>query len=82
MVVFFHLLAGKKMERSNSHLLDLKMPLGGLLFFYGLLLTAYGLFGDSMIYEKSFGVNLNLGWGIFMLIVGGIFVTVHFFKKK
>jgi len=70
------------MKQSNSHLLDLKMPLGGLLSFYGLLLFGYGLVSDSAMYEKSLGMNLNLAWGILMLAVGLVFVVMHFAKKK
>jgi hypothetical protein len=70
------------MKQSNSHLLDLKLPLGGLLCFYGLLLFGYGLASDSAMYEKSFGMNLNLAWGILMLAVGLVFVALHFAKKK
>jgi hypothetical protein len=70
------------MNESKPHLLDLKLPLGGLLFFYGLVLTVYGLASDPATYEKSFGLNINLAWGLLMLIVGGIFAFVHFRKKS
>jgi hypothetical protein len=70
------------MEGSQRHLLDLKIPLGGLLCFYGLVLLTYGLVSDASLYQKSFGININIGWGIFVLIVGGIFVMAHFLKRK
>ena len=69
------------MSESKGHLLDLKIPLGGLLSFCGLLLIIYGLVSDTAMYEKSLGVNLNLWWGLLMTIVGGVFVAAHFAKK-
>ena len=70
------------MKQSNSHFPDLKMPLGGLLCFYGLLLLGYGLAGDPAMYEKSLGMNVNLAWGILMLAIGLVFVVRHIAKKK
>ena len=70
------------MVPSKPHLLDLKIPLGGLLSFYGLLLTVYGLTTDSAMNEKSLGININLYGGIVMLVMGGIFVAVHLLKAR
>lgn len=59
-------------EEKKGHFLDLKIPLGGLLSFYGLILVVYGLFSGKAVYEKSLGINVNLIWGILILAVGGI----------
>lgn len=69
-------------RQSGPHLLDLKIPLGSLLTFYGLLLLVYGLVTDSEVYEKSLGMNVNVSWGVLMLVVGSIFVAAHFMKKR
>jgi membrane-bound ClpP family serine protease len=65
--------------------IDLKVPLGILLTFYGLVLTLYGIFTGPEFYQKSFGVDLNLIWGIAMLVIG-IFLLILAFvtraKKK
>ena len=38
-----------------------------------LLLAVYGLMTNgSAIYERSLGINVNLGWGVVMLVFGGI----------
>jgi hypothetical protein len=50
--------------------LDIRLPIGGLFMLLGLLLTIYGLFGDSSVYHRSLGINVNLGWGIVLLIFG------------
>jgi len=62
-------------ESNKAHFLDLKLPLGGLLAAYGLLLGIYGLVTGKEFYAKSLGINVNLVWGILMFIVGGIFLA-------
>ena len=51
---------------------DLRFPIGIMFGFYGLLLSAYGLFtnGDHALYERSLNININLGWGLVMLAFG------------
>jgi hypothetical protein len=49
---------------------DLRFPIGLLFSFYGLLLAGFGLFGDAKIYDRSLGININLWWGLFMLLFG------------
>ncbi|HEY9164981.1 MAG TPA: hypothetical protein VIS48_02340 [Candidatus Kryptonia bacterium] len=72
------------MESTNNrpHFFDLKIPLGSLLGFYGLLLFGYGLLGPREIYGKSLGMNINLVWGIIMIVVGGIFLGVSYAKRN
>ena len=49
---------------------DLRFPIGFLFSFYGAVLILYGLLGNSQIYERSLGININLDWGVVMLIFG------------
>jgi len=37
----------------------------------GLILAVYGVIADPSIYERSFGLNVNLIWGAVMLVFGG-----------
>jgi multisubunit Na+/H+ antiporter MnhG subunit len=50
--------------------LDIRLPIGFMFMFVGLLLTGYGLFGPQDIYNRSLGINVNLGWGIILLVFG------------
>ena len=50
--------------------LDIRLPIGMLFATLGTLLGLYGLWGDRAIYQKSLGVNVNLGWGLVMLAFG------------
>ncbi len=50
--------------------LDIRTPVGAMFAILGLLLTGYGIFGDKSIYERSLGWNVNLSWGIVLLVFG------------
>jgi len=65
----------------QAHVLDLKLPIGWLLSAYGLLLGIYGLVTKKEMYAKSLGFNLNLVWGILMLVIGGGFLLTAFLKR-
>jgi len=52
--------------------LDIRLPIGMLFAIFGLLLMLFGTFSDKAIYERSLGVNINLWWGVAMLVFGGI----------
>lgn len=49
--------------------LDIRWPIGLMFTLIGALLTAYGALksGDSM----SLGININLIWGVVLLVFGG-----------
>ena len=50
--------------------LDIRLPIGILFSLLGAILAAYGSLGDASGNEQSLGVNLNLGWGIVLLVFG------------
>ncbi|WP_058186154.1 hypothetical protein [Terracidiphilus gabretensis] len=54
--------------------LDLRIPMGLMFSFVGIILAAFGLATRSTpaLYEKSLGINVNLWWGIVLLIFGQI----------
>jgi hypothetical protein len=53
--------------------LDIRTPIGLMFGIFGLLLTGYGLATrGSSLYERSLGMNLNLEWGVVLLVFGGV----------
>lgn len=51
--------------------LDLRIPMGLMFFIVGALLAIYGIFTrGSDIYARSAGMDINLIWGIVMLVFG------------
>jgi hypothetical protein len=49
---------------------DLRLPIGALFTLYGALLALYGVFGDKAQYARSLGLNVNLIWGLVLLVFG------------
>jgi hypothetical protein len=49
---------------------DLRIPVGLMFTVFGLILTGVGVFGGSDLYQKSLGINMNLWWGLVMLVFG------------
>ncbi|HSC30338.1 MAG TPA: hypothetical protein VLD17_01345 [Gemmatimonadaceae bacterium] len=50
--------------------LDLRLPLGLMFAIFGIMLTVYGILSDRAIYARSLGIDVNLWWGIVLLIFG------------
>jgi hypothetical protein len=61
--------------------LDVRFPIGGMFTIFGAILTVYGIVSSPAIYEKSLGINVNLWWGIVLLVFGlvmlGFAVRAH-----
>ncbi len=53
--------------------LDIRTPIGIMFTVLGAVLVVYGfLTAGSEIYERSLGLNINLGWGLVLLGFGGV----------
>lgn len=48
--------------------LDVRLPIGALFAFVGLLLTVFG--AARPLASRSVGVNINLTWGLVLLVFG------------
>ena len=58
--------------------LDIRLPIGGLFVVLGLILGGYGVAtsSDAAQYERSMSVNINLWWGLVMLVFGGLMLLL------
>jgi len=51
--------------------LDIRLPIGIIFTIYGVILAIYGVVADPFMFqEKSLGVNIDLWWGLAMLVFG------------
>lgn len=50
--------------------LDIRIPIGSLFVLLGGLLAGYGLFSNPAIYRRSLGIDINLWWGVVLLVFG------------
>lgn len=57
-------------------MIDIRLPIGGLFAVLGAVLIVFGALGDPAKYAQSLGVNVNLYWGIVMLIFGLVMLAL------
>lgn len=55
-------------------MIDIRLPIGGLFTVLGLMLLGYGIMthANTEMYAKSLGYNINIWWGLVMLVFGAI----------
>ena len=57
--------------------LDVRLPIGLMFSIFGVLLSAFGLLSDPRIYQvHSLGINVNLIWGVVLLLFGLVMVAL------
>ena len=64
--------------------LDIRFPIGLMFSIIGLLMAGYGLIAkpDAAQYHQTPGTNVNLVWGIFLLIFGAWMLIMAIRGKK
>ncbi|HEX5409464.1 MAG TPA: hypothetical protein VFW89_06815 [Gemmatimonadaceae bacterium] len=55
--------------------LDLRLPIGLMFTTFGVMLVVFGLLSNRDIYQRSLGINVNLWWGLVLLIFGCVMLT-------
>ena len=63
--------------------LDIRWPIGLLFSLVGLLMTIYGFAtkGDAEMYHRSLDININLIWGIVLLVFGAFMLWMASRRK-
>jgi putative Mn2+ efflux pump MntP len=63
--------------------LDIRWPIGLMFSLVGLLMTVYGFAtrGDAELYQRSLDININLIWGLILLVFGA-FMLIMAMRKK
>jgi hypothetical protein len=58
--------------------LDIRWPIGLMFSLLGAMLVIYGLItgSGSDIYKRSLDINVNLYWGLLLLVFGGIMLAL------
>ena len=56
---------------------DVRVPIGGLFAVLGVIVAGFGLMtaGDTARYARSEGININLWWGVVMLVFGVVLLA-------
>jgi hypothetical protein len=50
--------------------LDIRLPIGIIFSTYGIILILYGIVADPAIFVSSMAVNIDIWWGLAMLVFG------------
>jgi hypothetical protein len=61
---------------------DIRIPMGLMFWIFGLILIVFGFLSDHAIYARSLGINLNLYWGLALLVFGGIMLWLGLRRKR
>ena len=56
--------------------IDIRIPIGMLFTVIGIVLAAFGAVSDRAIYQRSLGINVNLGWGLVLLGFGVVMLLL------
>jgi hypothetical protein len=51
---------------------DLRLPIGILFSLYGVVLMIFGALSNKDLYARSLGYNVNLWWGLVLLVFGAL----------
>ncbi len=63
--------------------LDIRWPIGLMFSLIGIILVGFGLFGSNPdIYQHSLGINVNLKWGLLLVVFGGFMLTMAWRGSK
>jgi hypothetical protein len=68
-------------ESGQSHKMSIGLTIGATIGAIGLILLLYGLFGPAD-YSRSDGINIDLWWGLAMLIFGIIMAAGSFIAAR
>jgi uncharacterized membrane protein HdeD (DUF308 family) len=63
--------------------LDIRWPIGLMFSLVGLLMTIYGFAtrGNAEMYRRSLDININLIWGLVLLVFGGFMLFMAMRRK-
>jgi hypothetical protein len=61
---------------------DVRIPIGLLFGIDGLILIGVGVFGSPELTTPSLGLNMNLWWGIVLLVFGLLMLASWKFQRR
>ncbi len=63
--------------------LDIRIPMGAMFVILGAIIAVFGVVSDSKIYaEHSLGININIWWGLVLLLFGGFMLGLAWRSSK
>jgi hypothetical protein len=58
--------------------MDIRLPMGLMFLIIGVVIAGYGMVttGDSMYADHSLGININLTWGLVLVLFGFLMLAL------
>jgi hypothetical protein len=56
--------------------LDIRLPIGMIFTIFGIMLIVFGVFSNPSLYAQSLGININLAWGVVLLLFGAVMLSL------
>ena len=65
-------------------MLDIRWPIGLMFSLVGAILLVYGLItgADTALYHRSLDININLIWGVVLVVFGGLMLFFAWVGQK
>jgi drug/metabolite transporter (DMT)-like permease len=65
-------------------MLDLRWPMGLMFAVVGAMMTIYGSLtaSNAKLYERSLGINVNLWWGLVLLVFSALMLAMAYRAGK
>jgi hypothetical protein len=61
---------------------DIRVPLGVMFALIGALLAGYGLVSDPAMNQPSLGININLWWGLTLLVLAAALLSLAWRARR
>jgi hypothetical protein len=61
---------------------DIRVPLGVMFALIGVLLAGYGLVSDPAMNQRSLGININLWWGLTLLVLAAALLSLAWRARR
>ncbi len=68
-------------DSRQSHKMSIATTIGGTIGLIGLVLLLYGLFGSAN-FSRSDGINIDLWWGLVMIVFGILMGLIGIFSAR
>ena len=72
----------ESLQAGGGHTLAIGFYIGIIILIIGTILVLYGLLGPAEQTEKSLGININLWWGLFMVLFGCVVLGMSYASPR
>jgi heme/copper-type cytochrome/quinol oxidase subunit 2 len=74
--------AEESLKSGGGHALAIGFYIAALVLIIGTALVLYGLLGPAAQEYKALGININLWWGLFMVLFGCVVLGMSFASPR